>query len=227
MMGVPTKMELRRALSQVYSSICKNQSLTTAERLETLLRWHTICLDTCKDSSTLCLSICARYNITQYVCGSHRLSKNELDLVNWVDTEDARRALLHAISIQDIVEQLPRGRAHVIHIPSSLFAAAAVYCVFSLGGRTSVEIPNLVNWEDVLSTRDDFTVMTRPGSFDTSETTNYIRGHHRSAFRSIGTNKNLLYELNSMQKLFRCLCSQWGIAYDMEDVIDQWNSLCH
>jgi hypothetical protein len=30
-----------------------------------------------------------------------------------------------------------------------------------------------------------------------------------------------------MQKLFRCLSSQWGIAYDMEDIIDQWMSLCH
>jgi hypothetical protein len=42
-----------------------------------------------------------------------------------------------------------------------------------------------------------------------------------------GATRNLMYELNSMQKLFRCLTSQWGISIDMEVVMDQWIALCH
>lgn len=227
-MGVPTKSELQMALVRVYGGISKNQNLTAPERLETLLRWHTICLDACKDSSTLCLSICARYSIVQHVCGGRRAPNREIDLVNWVTTEDARRALLHAIAIQEIIEKLPRGRAHVIHIPSSLFAAATIYCVFSLGGLTSVNIPSVVDWETVLLTNcNPRRFPEQPDSVNASETKRYIGGEYAAEFSPGGVVKNLLYELNSMQKLFRCLCSQWGIAYDMEDVLDQWNALCH
>lgn len=155
-----------------------------------------------------------------------------MDLVSWANTEDARRALVHAIAIQEIVEQLPRGRAHVIHIPSSLFAAATVYCVFSLAGQSMVGLPGVVDWMSVLSTGyDEIGVGERGGEGeegDVRETKKYIRGEFVGMNgRGMGASKNLLYELNSMQKLFRCLSSQWGIAFDMEDVIDQWISLCH
>lgn len=217
--GMPARSTVQKALVHVYWGISKNHYLNTAERLETLLRWHTICLDACVDSSMLCLLVCARYNIVQHVCPSNRASSHEMDLVGWVTTENARRALLHAVAIQEIVEQLPRGRAHVLHIPGSLFTAATIYCVFSLNGLSSVNIPAVVEWEALLS---DGSCLGMNQYSNNSETRQYlVNGLSR------GATKNLLYELNSMQKLFRCLCSQWGIAYDMEDVLDQWNALCH
>lgn len=192
------------------------------------LGWHTICLDSCKDSSLICKSVCSRYGIVQHVCGATEILKQDIDLINWTNTDNARKALLHAIAIQEIVEQLPRGRAHVIHIPGSLFAAATVYCVFSLCGLTTVNTPYLVDWPTALST--NYATCAIPGQPDTisqSETKRYMRGEYCVSSGTIGATKNLLYELNSMQKLFRCLCSQWGVAYDMEDVVDQWISLCH
>ncbi len=147
--------------------------------------------------------------------------------MSWANTEDARSALLHAIVIQEIIERLPRGRAHVIHIPNSLFASATVYCVFSLAGLTTVNLPSGVDWQSVLSTGYESVPVIGKSSGDASETRRYIRGELTSLVGSVGAAENLLYELNSMQKLFRCLSSQWGIAYDMEDVIDQWMSLCH
>ena len=33
--------------------------------------------------------------------------------------------------------------------------------------------------------------------------------------------------LSSIQKLFACLPTQWGIARDMEMVVDKWVTLCH
>jgi hypothetical protein len=228
LMGVPTKSELRRALAQVHESIQVSPNLSHSERLETFLRWHAICLDACQDSAVLCRAVCSRYGIVQQVCGGSDSVKPEIDLVNWVNTEDARKALLHAIAIQEIVEALPRGRAHVIHIPSSLFASATVYCVFSLGGLTTVNVPSLVDWQTVLSTQyESCSVPGSPDSISQTETKRYMRGEYSPVYGAQGATKNLLYELNSMQKLFRCLCSQWGIAYDMEDVMDQWISLCH
>ncbi|KIN02730.1 hypothetical protein OIDMADRAFT_102782 [Oidiodendron maius Zn] len=227
-LGVPTKSELRQALAQVQDCIANSPHLSNSERLETLLRWHTICLDACIDSSHLCRSICARYDISQHVCPVGGAIEPDIDIITWVHTVDARRSLLHAIAIQEIVEQLPRGRAHVIHIPSSLFAAATVYVVFSLGGQNSVNTPNIINWQTALSTDFDSSLLSgQPDGMGQSETQRYMRGEYSSVFGKMGTTQNLLYELNSMQKLFRCLCSQWGIAYDMADVLDQWNALCH
>lgn len=239
LIGVPTKSSLRRALAQVHSSIA-GAEISEPERLELFLRWHTICLDLCKDSSLLCRAVCARYQIIQHVCPGAQHQQNfgsqvrDVDLVSWAQTEDARRALLHAIAIQEIIEQLPRGRAHVIHIPSSLFASATVYCVFSLAGQTTVALPETVDWQSVLSSgydshsASDILDELREG---TRGTKRYLSGSMGAGLMmgtgAGGASKNLLYELNSMQKLFRCLCSQWGIAYDMEEVIDQWISLCH
>ncbi|KAA8571079.1 hypothetical protein EYC84_000434 [Monilinia fructicola] len=224
--GVPTKLELRRALSHVFEPISMSPNVSHSERLELLLRWHTICLDSCKDSSLLCRSICSRYGIVQHVCGGKKIMKPEQDLISWASTEEARKALLHAIAIQEIVEQLPRGRAHVIHIPSALFASATVYCVFTLAGHGAVNVPNIVDWHAVLTTNDSGNSSSQSEYTSQSGTLLYLRGES-SLLRVMGTTKNLLYELNSMQKLFKCLCSQWGIAFDMEDILDQWNTLCH
>ena len=220
LIGVPTKHELRRALAQIHVIISDSTIMSEPERLEIFLRWHTLCLDACKDSSLLCGSVCSRYGVTQHVCSGRDTKKSELDLVSWANTEDARRALLHAITIQEIVERLPRGRAHVIHIPNSLFASATVYCVFSLAGLTTVNLPSSVNWQSVLSSGYESVPVIGSLEGDASETRRYIRGELASLVGSVGVAENLLYELNSMQKLFRCLSSQWGIAYDMEDVID-------
>lgn len=228
--GVPVRSDVRRALLQVHDNIITmNMHLSTPERLEILLRWHTICLDTVINSSLLCRYICASYNISQHLSPpAGKAMKSGFDLVKWANTEDARMALLHAVAIQDIVEQLPRGRAHVIHMPSSLFAAATVYIVFSLAGVTTVNLPRTIVWQDVLFPKTESGIGL--GGLGTSamdsETKRYIRGE-RSPSGTPGTTRNLLYELNSMQKLFRCLSSQWGIAHDMEDIVDQWIALCH
>jgi hypothetical protein len=98
-----------------------------------------------------------------------------------------------------------------------------------------------VDWQSVLSSgcesfvctpTEDVAAAPPPPAEGSVETKRYLRGEILAGGAGgsgsmLGASKNLLYELNSMQKLFRCLCSQWGIAYDMEEVIDQWISLCH
>ncbi|PGH27557.1 hypothetical protein AJ80_00798 [Polytolypa hystricis UAMH7299] len=233
--GTPVKSDVQRALAQVYENINQNTYLSTEERLELLLKWHSICLETATSTSILCNSICSTYNITQHVVGGGKSRKILPDLSKWVGTENARRALLHAVAMQDIVEQLPRGRAHVIHMPSALFATATVYSIFSLAGSTRVNLPRTVIWEEVIlpesevftETEACLTLGELAGSTLASDTRRYIRGDLPSRQGSSSATRNVLYELNSMQKLFRCLHSQWGISYDMENVIDQWINLCH
>lgn len=234
--GVPTRAEVRRALNQVYESVTLNASLSSADRLETLLRWHSICLDTVVDTAGLCRNLCSRYDITQYIwrSGPPAAGKPQLDLVAWVGTPAARVALLHAMAVQEIVEQLPRGRAHAIHMPSSLFATATVYAVFALAGSPALKVPCSVRWQDLLvdtgaslsaaaAAADHHPYLVNlAGDTDTSR---YVRGD--VPYGANVTSRNLLYELNSIQKLFRCLFAQWGVAYDMESVIERWISLCH
>ncbi|KAJ8203149.1 hypothetical protein LV164_006843 [Aspergillus fumigatus] len=226
--GAPGRPDVRRALAQVHETINMSIHLSAPERLEVLLRWHTICLDTMINSTVLCRHICSRYNISQQVSGGSRTLRPGFDMVKWVNTEDARRALLHAVAIQDIIEQLPRGRAHVIHMPSSLFAAATIYVVFSLAGVATIHLPRTIVWQDALLSISDLNLGSDSvRSSSTSETRRFVEQGLTDSPAGMGAVRNLLYEMNSMQKLFRCLTSQWGIAHDMEEIVDQWIRLCH
>lgn len=227
--GVPTRSEVRAALAQMHECITRNMHLSTEDTLETLLRWHGICLDAATDSSLLCRQLCARHNVEQHVLGGGKGIRPGFDLVEWARTEDARRALIHAVAIQNIVEQLPRGRAHVIHMPTSLFAAATVYSVFSMAGTSTIHLPRNIDWKDALFTEADPCVILGElsGSTSSSDTRRFVRGEQLGVNGNLTNTRNLLYELNSMQKLFRCLASQWGIAHEMEHVVDQWISLSH
>ncbi|KAJ5623946.1 hypothetical protein N7510_000255 [Penicillium lagena] len=226
--GVPGRSDVRRALAQVHETISMSIHFSAAERLEILLRWHTVCLDTMVNSTVICRHVCSRYNIPQHVSGGNRTVQPGFDLVKWTNSDDARRAVLHAVAIQDIVEQLPRGRAHVVHMPSALFAASTIYVVFSLAGVTTVNLPRAIVWQDALLSHSDLHLGhedIRPPSI--SDTKRFVESEHNGLTPSGGAVRNLLYELNSMQKLFRCLSSQWGIAHDMEDIVAQWINLCH
>ncbi|PTU23477.1 hypothetical protein P175DRAFT_0508154 [Aspergillus ochraceoroseus IBT 24754] len=226
--GAPDRSDVRRALAQVHETISLSIHLSASERLEVLLRWHTICLDTMINSTVLCRHVCSRYGISQHVSGGSRTLRTGFDMLKWVNTEDARRALLHAIAIQDIVEQLPRGRAHVIHMPSSLFSAATVYVVFALAGVANIHLPRTIVWQDALLSHADLNLGCQPARPSTgSETRRFVTDGRTDSPPGVGAVRNLLYEMNSMQKLFRCLISQWGIAHDMEETVNQWITLCH
>ncbi|KAL1984501.1 hypothetical protein VTN96DRAFT_9100 [Rasamsonia emersonii] len=228
--GVPGRPEVRRALFQVFENINTSLSLAKTERLEILLRWHTICLDAVTSSSMLFRHVCSSYNVEQHVCsGGGKGMRRGFDLGKWAHSGDGRRALLHAVAIQQIVEELPRGRAHVIHMPGSLFAAAIVYIVFSLAGNISIPLPRAIDWEDVLLTKEQPplpSMMSETVMLNESPTSRFIRGELRAP-GDTGSRMNVLYELNTIQKLFRCLSSQWGISHDMEAVVDRCIALCH
>lgn len=223
--GVPSRVEVQGALGQLYQNVMNNPHLPSADRFETLLRWHTICLDMIINSSEVCKHLCSRLDVKQHIWRGGKEALPDLDICRWATTNNARKALLHAIAIQEIIEDLPRGRAHAVHMPSSLFSAATLYATFSLAAVHTVKVPSRVVWSDVLLDLDQpyFTLAEMSNPALGSDTVRFIRGE---AFFGVGSNRNLLYQLNSIQKLFRCLYSQWGIAFDMEEVVDEWIKVC-
>ena len=104
-------------------------------------------------------------------------------------------------------------------MPSSLFAAATIYGMFTFAGQANVRLPSEVDWRDVVLASDDL----QNGQSDTAQ---YIHYHRLPPEHAYTTTKNVLYELNSVQKLFRGLATQWGVSSDMGRVIGQWIGLC-
>lgn len=125
--------------------------------MELLLRWHAICLDLATDSNLLCQKLCAMHSVDQKLFSGRQESIQPIDFDVWADGIGAKRALLHAIRIQEIAERLQIGLAYPTHVPASIFAAAMVYCAFSTADKAVVSTPESVIWEDVWNPSSDLT----------------------------------------------------------------------
>lgn len=224
-------IEANCALKRLRRMIVESVHLSTVERQEALLRWHAVSLEHIVSTANLSYQLCQAHDIQHNLSPQRRrrMPLGVADLSNWPRTSDARRALLHAIAIQELIEDLPRGRAHAIHMPSALFAAATICATFCLGGVTNVNLPKLVAWDDVVSLaeRDDAAAIIRQPSQSLTDTASsgtrrFIRGEFDPSTFAFGAYRNLPYEFNSIMKLFRCLATQWGVAAPMECIILQW-----
>jgi hypothetical protein len=211
----PDRSQINYALCWIYESAQESADISNVDRLEVLLRWHAVCLEAVAKTPQLCNYICTRWNVRQNLWPNRNLRNHDYNLPELVSTCDGRKALLHATAIQNIVEQLPSGRAHAVHTPSSLFAAATIYGVYAFTGAPHVRYPSVIEWKDVARAGD------HPLSVQ-SETIEYVNSGQLSMQHAAATSKNVLYELNSIQKHFRSMATQWGIAADMERVIGQW-----
>lgn len=215
----PDRGAIGRALSWIHKEASNCTDITEVERLEVLLRWHAVCLEAVAKTPQLCNYVCRQWSIRQGLWPNRNVREQHFDLPDFVSTAEGRKALLHAVAIQDIVEQLPRGRAHSLHMPSSLFAAATIYGVFSYAGQPSVTTPASVHWDDVVLASGK----TPEGH---STTARFVASGPMAIYPAVANSRNVLYELNSVQKLFSGLATQWGIASDMGGVIGQWIAFC-
>ena len=214
----PTASQISQALLWVHERIEDCAESSEVERLELMLRWHAVCLESVANTPQLCKFVCKRWDVQQNLWPNENLREQDFDLPEFADSADGRRALLHAVAIQDIVERIPRGRAHVIHMPSSLFAAATIYAAFVFAGDSKVQLRKDVVWKEVLLHSAD-------GLSEAVTSTQGPQDHLDGISESL-TSKNIVYEFNAIQKLCSCLGGQWGVSYDMEKVVRQWMSLC-
>lgn len=215
----PDDDAISRALSWIYREASTCTDIVEVERLEVLLRWHAVCLEAVAKTPQLCNYICRQWNIHQELWPNRNVREQQFNLPEFVSKIEGRKALLHAVAIQEIVEQLPRGRAHAVHMPSSLFAAATIYGVFSFAGHPHVSTPASIEWDDVV-------LANVPAQGGHSATTRFVQSGQMAIYPAATNSRNVLYELNSMQKLFSGLATQWGIASDMGGVVGQWIAFC-
>jgi len=226
-LGIPSKTQIINALLRFRNDYLE-MSPTSLESLELLLRWHALCLDLAMDAVLLCLKLCAHHGVEQNLFLNGRASSLTIELDDWDDwtcSVNARRALLHAISIQDIAERLPIGRAHATHIPASVFAAATVYCAFSTVGQVHVLAPESIDWEEIWHHCDN----TMQGNANTNDAASppsdsklFVAGFPLSDVKAKA--RNVRYSLFTLQAIIRSISSQWGVSQEMLNILLSWTS---
>ena len=244
--GVPQKTEISRVLAHLRDYITTTNSLSSIDRCIALIRWHAICLDTVSDTARGTRRLCYSYNINQQIFGGGVREERNIDPERWLRSHVARRALLHATMIQEIASQLPLGSAHNIYIPGAVFAAATTYAAFALAGVSRVVLPTVVDWKSVVRLDSNLTasqaaaeggdgfggfgmespparsMMKKEGLRDTLS---YLAGNFAQS-GTPGDVRNLAYDLSSVQILLRGLSMQWGVALEMEQVVQAWILRC-
>ena len=219
-LGLPSVEEIVDAclrLRKTYLTPTRN----LVENKELSLLWHNFCLDLASDSVSICQRLCRVFGVPQSLFLGTRESADPVELKDWVDTVDARRALLHAAAIQELAEELTLGRAYPAHAPAAIFAAATIFCAYSKYGKSTITIPADIDWEEVWTRRHQ----TQRHGLDhvnpgISDGYKFVNGHYLNHERT--KTCNLRYSMLTMQMILQTISSQWGISHDMLAVLSVW-----
>ena len=230
--GVPSQTEINTVLIRIRECIENHPSLTAVARSTAMLRWHAVCLDALGVTARGARRLCAAHGISQYIFGGGKRIEKDVNAERHVNSDDARRTLLHALEIHRIASQLPLGLAHDPHVPGAVFAAATTYAAFALAGRTRMTFPDIVDWQEAVLLPSQGT--TAPDAYTTSDsgtpinsTIQFIRGTLATTqLRKDVVFRDLSYELSSIRLLLRALSLQWGVCKEMEEVVDAWIAKC-
>lgn len=208
--GTPSKTDVARALTKL-----QNERLllsdNSVENMELLVRWHAIFLNLASPTTTLCQQLCGLYGIQQQLHRQVPIVTPTLNIQSWSQSVDGLRALLHAMAIQDLVERLPLGRSHAIHLPAAIFAVATIYSGRCLAGFPTITVPKGFSWQDAWS---------MPASSD-----GVINAFlHNKPLEIIGesSTRNLMYDLNSLQITLSSISLRWGVSHAMDDILHRW-----
>jgi hypothetical protein len=224
--GTPTRLDISRALLRLYNGCLQSDEPSHVDQMELLIRWHSIFLDLATPSTALCRRICVAYGIQQQLHGTSKEDLTGFNLVTWSQSVDALRAVLHALAIQDIVEKMPLGRSHAIHLPTAIFAVSTIYSARCIGGFPSISTPKRFSWESVwgveLTDAAELNTFTNPDKdMESFLNCEYSRSTPNS------TTKNLLYELNSLQITLNSISSRWGVSHEMDGLLHRWTSIAN
>ena len=222
-LGSPSRLEISKALGYLHGYISSAGHLSEADKLETLIRWHTICLDSACNSTVVCQDLCSLFTVQQNVFGQRKDDGETMELKGWGESSRARHALLHANAIRDKLSNLPFGRAQAIHVPLSTFAAAVIYCAFLLAGKSTVTFPDGLSWHSLMSIDLDNIQFDQNGDADTERLKCYLADW---SFNGCAQTRNLLYDSNLFVTHLRQIAQPWGISLSLENVVQQLLSQC-
>jgi hypothetical protein len=223
--GFPSKLEIARALCVMRRHILHNNRISATDRSIALLRWHSICLDTITSTARGARRMCYQFGITQHIFGGAKRPESGISPAGWVQSLAGRKCLLHSVAIQEIASQMPLGVAHDVYLAGGLFAAAATYSSFALAAAVKTTIPSSIDWDAVLMSGFEELSLNGAGPESTRNTVQFVRGvlDPHGSDREI---HNLSYDLTSIKILLRGMSLQWGVAREMEEVVDAWTQHC-
>lgn len=211
--GSPRVEAVEAVLYSIHDPIERMPHVTTGEKLQLLLRWHTICIDEAICFNHLCQSLCSNLDVQQSIFGNAKNDLRKIDFPAWTRTRAARKALLHAFEIRSILSELPVRAMHAIHIPTTLFAAAIVCIAFVVGGLTKISLPKATDWSSLGRQND-----SSPN--EVSEVEVYLSSSgDGTATKSIS--RNILYDVNSFLLLIKQLRRPWAICSDIGSILQQ------
>ena len=216
--GTPKKIEVVKSLLKLQKERLPLLD-SSVETVELLVRWHTLFLNLASQSTTLCQRLCYLYGMQQQLHGQMPVSSSSWSLHSWVRSVDGLRALLHAMAIQDLVERLPLGRSHAIHLPAAIFAVSTVYSARCLAGYPTVTVPKTFSWQDVWEVSD---LSDRTSESDSIRDIGMFLKNRPLEMRGESSTRNLLYELNSLQITLSSISLRWGVSHAMDDILHTW-----
>jgi hypothetical protein len=221
--GTPSKAVVARALVRLHNERLSRSDFAV-ENMELLVRWHAICLDLATPTTLLCQNLCQFYGVQQQL---HQISKNScstFDFLTWSKSIDGLRALLHAMAIQDLVERLPLGRSHAIHLPAAIFSVATIYSARCLAGFPSIIVPKSFRWQDVWAI--DMSDVANPDGFRDDDINAFLRDSPLQILGASST-RNLMYDLNSLQITLSSISLRWGVSHAMDDILHRWITIAN
>jgi Fungal specific transcription factor domain len=220
--GTPTAFDIVSALFRLRDEYILPMSSLSAAKTELLIRWHTILLNLATPYPAMCQRLCALFGVEQSLYATLKHSHENWSLETWSQSRDGLRALLHAMAIQELVESLPLGRCHAIHLPAAVFATATIYSARCMAGVPSVTTPQHVSWHDVWAPP-----IQSPATLEWGGLTDTARffNNESSNVGTKGTTRILLYDLNTVQATLHSLSSRWGISHEMDQVLHRWTTI--
>lgn len=219
----------------------------SVEILQTLIRWHAVCIELCTPTISLYRRVCDAYEVPQVLSGIPvRGWSRPFDLAIWAQSIDAFRAVLHSISIIRLVNEIPGSHTHAMHIPGCLFSSAMILIAVHLWNKKKVKIPKEWRWQDVwvgvLSKNDTFgeaqgvddisvpaSAQSRgvasPNLVDFTGARELLSVLNPTGASDAMTEVDLMQDVNSVQISLKTVASRWGISAQMEDIIGRLSML--
>ncbi|EXK24926.1 hypothetical protein FOXG_10080 [Fusarium oxysporum f. sp. lycopersici 4287] len=225
---IPTLPEVKQALVRVFQLLNDTWPFDDTERLELVIRWHFVCLDLLCNSIKLFDQICRHLQIDQHIFKTKNSGSDLKDSMQWIrGSTDAKCAFLHAVAIQDTVNQLPFNRTNTFWMPIPIFAASTIYSLFRLSSITSVSVPAVVHWESTLIDRPNIREASGSPEQDVSwkKTQSFLSSNWRKTNYALGPARNLPFEMKKIQTMMHGLAIQWGVAVEMETILSQLETL--
>lgn len=208
--GAKDLASISSAMWQVLDKQIESSLHPADQRVDLSLRWHAICIDLCVNTNLLIRHLCEAHSVEQDLYNSK--SRADFDVSSWLNTREARRAILHASAIARLVMDYPLRRLHSIHVPFAVMTSCTIFLAAMLSGKLSAAVPEVIDWQIAcLSDTRNFQQPPTPVEkfLDSSE----------DVWNSANNGRNLLYGLNALQTVLGSLSTTWGIAIDMQAVV--------